>query len=169
MSRHPCSTCLWTVATCMLFIGRAGAVAPEIHDEAKFFSAEAVKKANEQIREIYSKFHKDLLIETFPSVPSDQLDKVKAMESKEKADYFRKLAIEHAKERVVNGIYVLVTREPKYLYIEITPAARETFDQDFYNHIRKLLFASFREDRFDEGLAAAVQAVKERLASAASK
>jgi hypothetical protein len=157
------------MAVCLFFIGRAGAVAPEIHDEAKFFSPDAVKKANEQIREIFSKYGKDVLIETFPSVPADQLEKVKAMESKEKADYYRKLAIEHAKERVVNGIYVLVTREPKYLYIEITPSARETFDKEFYNHFRKVLFANFGKDHFDEGLAAAVQAVKEQLGKAASK
>ncbi len=169
MGRHPRWTCLWAVFVCMIFVGLARAVAPEIHDEAKFFSPDAIKKANEQIREIYSKYGKDLLIETFPSVPADQLEKVKAMQGKEKADYFHKLAIDNAKERVVNGVYLLITREPKYLYIEITPPAREIFDKEFYNQFRKVLFSSFREDRFNEGLAAAVKAVQERLATAASK
>jgi hypothetical protein len=169
MSRYPRWTCLWAVVVCATCVGLAGAVTPEIHDDAKFFSPEAIKKANEQIREIYSKYGKDFLIETFPSVPTDQLEKVKAMESKEKAAYFHKLAVEHAKERVVNGIYLFITREPKYLYIEITPPAREIFDKEFYNHFRKVLFSSFGEDRFNEGLAAAVKTVQERLATAASK
>ena len=169
MCRHPRWTCLWAVVVCTVFAGWAGAVAPVVHDGAKFFSPDAIKKANEQIREIYIKYGKDFLIETFPSVPADQLDKVKAMQPKEKADYFHKLAIEQAKERAVNGVYILITREPKYLYIEITPPARETFDKEFYNHFRKVLFSSFGEDRFNEGLAAAVKTVQERLATAASK
>ena len=169
MCRHPRCACLSVVAVCLIAAGRTGAVAPEIRDEGKFFSPEAVKKANEQIREIYRKYGKDLLIETFASVPADQLEKVKAMDSKEKADYFHKLAIEHAKQRVVNGVYILITKEPKYLYIEITPRARESFDKEFYNHLRKVLFASFGENHFDEGLAAAVQAVQDKLAADASK
>jgi TPM domain len=169
MCRHPRWICLWAVVVCTLFAGLAGAVAPTIHDEAKFFSPDALKKANEQIREIYAKYGKDFLIETFPSVPADKLEKVKTMESKEKAEYFHKLAVERAKERVVNGVYILITREPKYLYIEITPSARETFDKEFYNHFRKVLFSNLGEDHFDAGLAAAVKTVQERLAGAVSK
>jgi hypothetical protein len=157
------------LAVCFLGTGRAAAVAPEIRDDGKFFSPEAVKKANEQIRDLYSKYNKDLLIETFPSVPADQLEKVKAMNAKDKADYFHKQAVDRAKQRVVHGIYILVTKEPKYLYVEITPQARETFNRDFYNRLREILFSNFGENHFDEGLTAAVTAVQDQLGKNAAK
>src|SRR5690349_714442 len=58
--------------------GRAAAVAPEGKDEGKFFSADAIKKANEQIHELTRKTGKDLLIETYATVPTDQVEKVKS-------------------------------------------------------------------------------------------
>jgi len=157
------------VALCLTGPGRAGAVAPVIRDEGKFFSPEAIKKANEQIREIYSKYGKDVLIETFPSVPADQLDRVKGMDNKGREEYFHKQALENATQRVVKGIYILITREPKSLYVEITPRAPDLFGSDFYDQLRKTLLTSFRANAFDEGLARAVQAVQERLAKGASR
>jgi hypothetical protein len=155
---------LAVVGCCLIVTSPAAAVAPQIRDEGKFFSAEAVKKADEQIRDLYAKYNKDLLIETFLSVPADQLEKVKAMDAKQKSEYFHKQAVERAKERAVNGIYILITKEPKYLYVEITPRAQAVFDREFYNRLREILFSNFGEERFNEGLAAAVRAVQERLA-----
>src|SRR5947209_14362260 len=145
MSGRMRSMSLWAVLLWLTAAFRVGAVAPEIRDEAKFFSPEAVKKANEQIREIFAKHGKDLLIETFPSVPADELDKVKAMDAKAKAEYFSKQSIDRARQRVVNGIYILVVREPKYLYVEITPEGREDFDKEFYGRLRGVLFSNFGE------------------------
>jgi hypothetical protein len=156
---------LSAVGVCLLLISRAGAVAPQIRDDGKFFSPDAVKKADEQIRDLYAKYRKDVLIETFPSVPADQLEKVKAMDQKQKSEYFHKQAEDRAKQRAVNGIYILITREPKYLYVQITPSAKTVFDREFYNRLREVLFSNFGEEHFDEGLAAAVRAVQERLAN----
>jgi uncharacterized membrane protein YgcG len=154
---------LLALAVALVLAARASAVAPEIRDEGKFFSPEAVKKANDQIREIYRKYDKDVLIETFASVPADQVEKVKEMTAKERTDYFRKQALERVKERAVNGIYLLITKEPKHLYLDITPKARSVFDREFYDHLREGLFANFRENRFDEGLAGTLKAIQERL------
>jgi hypothetical protein len=52
--------------------GRASAVAAEIKDAGKFFSPDAVKKANDDIREIARKYDRDLLIETYSTVPDNQ-------------------------------------------------------------------------------------------------
>jgi uncharacterized membrane protein YgcG len=169
MSRR---VCLWTfgVLAAWLALGaRAVAVAPEIRDEGKFFSPEAVKKANEQIRDIYSKHGKDVLIETFASVPPDQLAKVEAMNAKEKEAFFHKQAVSRAKERVVKGIYILITKQPKYLYVELTPQAGPDLDLQTRNHLRQILISNFQEDQFNEGLAGVVAAVQEKLARKAPK
>src|SRR5437762_49110 len=82
--------------------GRAAAVAPEIKDGGKFFSEEAVKKANEQIREIAHKYDKDLLVETFMTVPDDKAEKVKAMSREEREKFFSEWARQRAEKAVVN-------------------------------------------------------------------
>jgi TPM domain len=166
MSRRVHCLSLSVLAAWLALAAPAGAVAPEIRDEGKFFSPEAVKKANEQIRDLFAKYGKDLLIESFASVPADKLDKVKAMTSAEKTDYFHKQAVERARQRVVKGVYVLITREPTFLYIEITPDAREVFATQ---PLREVLLSNFREKRFDEGLAALVKAVQEKLEKASSR
>jgi uncharacterized membrane protein YgcG len=169
MFRRTCFMSSAVLAAWLVLAARAAAVAPEIRDEGKFFSPEAVKRANEQIRDIFGKHGKDLLIETFPSVPPDQLEKVKAMNAKEKTEYFHNKAVDRCKQRVVNGVYIIITREPKYLYVEITPQARAVLDQQTRGQVRAILISNFEENRFDDGLAGVVKAVQERLGKASAK
>jgi uncharacterized membrane protein YgcG len=154
-------------AAWLVLAGRAAAVAPEIKDEGKFFSPEAVKKANEQIREIFRKTDKDLLIETFPSVPSDQVDRVKRMSREEKVEFFRKWAQERAQRAVVNGVYILVCKDPTYFRIEVSGKGRGAFDSKAVNKLEEGILSEFRDKRFDEGLMAAVKFVGERFGAAA--
>src|SRR5947208_455909 len=107
-------TILGLLATgCLTLAAATATVAPEIKDDGKFFSAEAVKKANERIRLIARKYKRDVLIETYATPPADQVDKIKAMEPKEVAAYFEKWAEERADQRVVHGVYILLCQEPK--------------------------------------------------------
>src|SRR5262249_39045409 len=115
---------LVALAALLAVTAGAGAVAPEVKDTGKFFSEDAIKKANDQIREIARKYDRDLLVETYESVPSGDVDKVKNMSKDEVNTYFRKWAEDRAQARVVNGAYVLICKEPKYLYVEITPKAK---------------------------------------------
>lgn len=142
------------------------AVAPVIKDEGRFFSADAIKKADDRIREIARKYDTDLLVETFESVPADQLEKVKSMSGKERSDFFHRWAQERMKEAVVKGVYVLVCRNPTYLYIDITPSARLALDDDAFRKLRQLLLEDFRAKKYDEGLEAAIKFVEQRLAPA---
>jgi uncharacterized membrane protein YgcG len=157
-----------TCAAWALLAGAALAVAPEVRDGGKFFSPEAVKKADEQIREIYRKHHQDVLIETFQSVPADQAEKVKAMDGKARTEFYSKWANDRAKERVVNGVYILITKEPRYLYAEViySDAAardRKALPKDFYKTVRDAMIAEFAKGRFDDGLQAALRAVEQQL------
>jgi hypothetical protein len=151
--------------------GRAAAVTPEIRDEGKFFSADAIKKANEIIREIYGKYDRDLLIETFATVPGgeDERDKVKRMDAKEKSEYFRKWAIKRAETAVVNGVYILVCKDPTNFQIQITKKGRTAFDRQSFMKLRETILDEFRDKRFDEGLLAGVKFVRDQFAAAAKK
>jgi uncharacterized protein len=149
--------------------GRAGAVAPEIKDDGKFFSAEAIKKANDRIRELARKYGRDLLIETYPAVPAGQAEKVKGMSRDERTRFFQAWAQERAEAAVVNGVYMLVCREPGHIQVEISPKARAVFDNQARDRLIQLLIADFREKHFDDGLLAAVKFVGDRLAESDSK
>jgi hypothetical protein len=143
------------------------AVAPEIKDEGKFFSADAVKKANEIIREIAGKSGKDLLIETFATVPGDEAEreKVKKMDGKEKYDYFRKWAAKRAEAAVVNGVYILICKDPTFFKIEVDRKSRSTFDSGAVKKLQEIVLGEFRDKRYDDGLLAAAKFVRERFAA----
>jgi hypothetical protein len=150
-------SCLWLTAT-------ATAVAPEIRDHGKFFSAEAIKKADERIAEISRKYDRDLLIETFASVPEGDVDKVKAMDAKERSQYFVAWAKDRAHKRAVNGVYVLVCKEPRYLQVGVDEREPHKFPQGTRAAVEEAVKKEFKEGRFDAGLDEAIKVVEERLA-----
>ncbi len=149
--------------------GRLLAVAPEIKDDGKFFSAEAVKKADKQIRDIASKYGKDLLIETFAAIPGDQAERVKAMSAQERAKFFRNWATDRAEARVVHGVYILICKEPPRFEIIVTEDTRSAINAQAAAELRKVLLKSFREKHFDEGLQEAVDYVRNKLAEAITR
>ena len=73
------------------------AVAPVVHDEGKFFTPETVKKLNDIAHDLAGKTGRDLLIETFPTVPAEQAARVKAMSTEEREKYFRQWGEERVK------------------------------------------------------------------------
>jgi uncharacterized membrane protein YgcG len=165
--------CRWVLSgvlpMVLVFASRTLGVAPEIRDEGKFFSAEAVKKANKEIREIAKKYDRDLLIETFATIPGEQAERVKKMSAEERARFFRNWATDRAEAAVVHGVYILVCREPPFLEIIVTAKARQAFDQQAFEKLRTLLLTAFRDKRYDEGLQNGVNFVREKFAATVSK
>src|SRR5436309_2021594 len=79
-----------TMAASLLAVSSASAaLTAEIRDEAGFFSPEAIQKANAEIKEIKREFKRDLLIETFKSVPADRLEEFKKMDRKARNRFFQ--------------------------------------------------------------------------------
>jgi uncharacterized membrane protein YgcG len=142
---------------------RTAAIAPEVKDEGKFFSAEAIKKANDEIREIMRKYDRDVLVETFVTVPDTHKEKVKAMSPKERNEFFRSWANDRIQTNVVNGVYILVCADPTYVRIEITAKAQSVFDRAVYEKLGKLLLGQFKMKNFDAGLLAAVKFIRAKL------
>jgi uncharacterized membrane protein YgcG len=139
------------------------AVAPTIKDDAEFFKPEAIKRANEGIREIARKIHKDLLIETYSRPPAEQADKVKAMSREERMSYYGDWVKRRVDERVADGIVVIITREPGHVVVGITPGATSTFDHQFKLKIEQALISAFREKKYDDGLTNAVKLVCDKV------
>lgn len=158
---------VFAVISCAFLASSAAAVAPEIKDDAKFFSAETVKKANEQIKDIARKHGFDLLVETFDTVPGDQAAKVKALEPDERTKFFQNWAKDRINHHVVNGVYVLICRQPPHIRVEVTDKATARFGSAFGPELGKVLVGEFSKKQFDDGLLKAVKQLQDKLAGGA--
>jgi hypothetical protein len=162
------------LAVTLLAAGVVLAVPPEVNDQGKFFGAEAVKKANAKILDIARKFDRDVLIETFETPPDAPLDKIKAMSVKERDEYFRGWVKKRCQERAVHGLYVLICKDPKYLYVGQEPSPDRVRPGPHLNDaglskVREYLLGQFRDGHFDEGLTGFVERAEEALAANARK
>jgi S1-C subfamily serine protease len=135
-----------------------------VRDQGKFFGAEAVNQANQEVRLIAHRFGRDLLIETYSGVPEGQAERVRTMTGEERNAFFRDWARRRARAEGVNGVTVLICRDPSYLYVNVSETARAVFDPAAEKRLRELLLAKFRERKYDEGLLAAVRFVRDKLA-----
>jgi hypothetical protein len=124
-------------------------------DEGKFFGEEAWKKATAAAERLLKEKKTDLLIETFEKVPGADPEKLKTPAEREK--FFKEFALARAKAEGLHGVYILVSRNPTYLYVDVTRESGLPADLD--NKVRQALLSNFKEKKFDEGLAKAVEAV----------
>lgn len=87
---------------------------PPVTDAAGLFSPSAVQKATEEIQGIERAEHKDLVIETFKGVPEDKSKAFHGMSRRARDDFFFQWAYERARERHVDGVYVLICKSPAH-------------------------------------------------------
>ena len=116
------STVLFLVASGLGIATEAAAAVPRVNDEAKMFSAGAVEKANQKIKQIADQFKLDLLIEALPGIPANLQDRYKQL-GKEK--FFAGWADQRATAAGIKGIYILITRQPGHLQIEVDKSTRK--------------------------------------------
>jgi hypothetical protein len=151
------------IGTSLLLAAVAQAVAPEIRDDGKFFSAAALKKANELIAEMSRKHNVDFLVETYATVPADQVERVRFMDSGERGEFFKKWAMDRSKTRVVNGVYALICKEPEHFIVGITGTGVKAFPAGNRAKLEEAMRREFAEKRFDEGLFAGIRFAQDRL------
>jgi hypothetical protein len=140
-----------------------------VKDEGKFFSPDVVKKANEAIREIDKKYECDILVESYATVPDGKADKVKAMTKEERAEYFRKWARDRVREEQVNGVYILICKEPSHLTVEVPARSQGMLDEKGVKELADLLLTRFREKKYDDGLTESVKLIGEKVAKSKDK
>ena len=145
----------WTPTFALLavlgLIAPASAVyPPALKDDGKFFSKEGIEKANKKIREIYEKYKKDVVVETMTTLTADQERKIK---EDGEAKFFAKLTSDRGKEIGLNGVYILVCKQPKYLRVHMDPETqKKAFTASSRTATVAKIVARFKEDEFDAGL-----------------
>src|SRR5262245_16618303 len=151
---------------CGLGITAARAVGPEVHDNAGIFSPGAIRQADETIRNIQRDFRKDLLIESFDGVPDGRNEDY----TRNREEFFSNFVSERARLARVDGIYVMIMKEPPphrfRIQVGVGQVTRQraftTADRD---ELVGLFQSKFRADQFDDGLRSGVAFVERTLRS----
>jgi len=162
MTRTPPALALAILAAWLSLAGPAWAVfPPPIKDDGKFFTKEGLEKANKKIRDIYQKYRKDVVIETLADLSEEQKKKLK--EDKE-TKFFGSLAHNRINELGVNGVYMVISKSPRFLQIDMDPETRKkAFTNKDRGAAREKIFSQFRENKFDAGLIEALDAIEASL------
>jgi uncharacterized protein len=158
MKTQPLAIVFLMLLTCAATArGEAG-----VRDEAGFFSTDAVRRAESTIADMRQRFGKELLIETIPSVPADRAG---ALQAQGKERFFENLAAERAQAHHVNGIYVLISRQPSYLETVVgNTTAKRAFTLQNRDELTKIMLASLRQKDNDGALLKGVDYVQRTLA-----
>jgi uncharacterized membrane protein YgcG len=133
----------------------------EVKDEGGFFKPEAISKANKLIRDIKNQHKKDLVIETYKGVSEKRKDD---LEKLGKARFFEEWARNRARALEVNGIYILICKEPPHLQVEIgNETQKKAFTLRDRDRLIELLVGRLKEKEYDEGLLETVEFVNKTL------
>src|SRR5438132_967208 len=103
MFRCPSRALAPTLLAVCLTAAAAAPLRAAVVDEAGYFSAEAVRRADEDIQEVRRQTGKDLVIETVKGVPEDQARAVRSLSKTGRDEFFTRWAEERARDRAVDG------------------------------------------------------------------
>jgi uncharacterized membrane protein YgcG len=133
----------------------------QVWDEAHFFKPETIVQVDQMLAGIHEKFHKDLMIETFASIPDDFKQKYQ-QDGKEK--FFENWAASEGASLQLNGLIILVCGDPRHIQIELGKATRQkAFTEADRDELLRILTASFRSNDFDKGMISGAQFVHDRM------
>lgn len=137
------------LATLLFLLSAAHAAAPTVKDRAGLFSAGAEADANQAIERVYLNTapHKQVVVETVPSLPEGK-----------QAD---QLAAERFREQSVDGVLLLIVKDPHKLALTVGRSTSERFHDA--EAVRGAMLERFRHDDYDGGLKAGLRVVESNL------
>src|SRR5689334_12209114 len=100
---------LRTLAPALAFAALTQPAGAQVTDKGEFFSPDAVPGANRRIEAVKEKYHKTLVVESFKEIPPDRKEEFAEL-GKEK--FFDRWAKHRAESLAVNGVYILLCKEP---------------------------------------------------------
>ncbi|WP_373650292.1 TPM domain-containing protein [Schlesneria sp. DSM 10557] len=133
------------------------ASAGEVVDKAKFFSPEAIEKANRAISSIEKSSGLDIQIETYPTVPADKAEALARMDREEKQELIRDWTKERAKALKHNGALILICKDPARIESWFSGSLRDRgFSRSDRDAITMAIVSGFKSKNYDEALTATI-------------
>ncbi len=150
--RHPISWLPLTFAASVaLFLTLAPAQA-DIRDEAGLFSEQSERQVAERIQRIRQQHGKDVEVETVASLPGVPAP------GDAREEFMATEVARRGKEAGVNGVYILVSRNPSTFYVGVDPQLQGgAFTTRDRGRVRDLLAERFKAQDFDGGILAAMR------------
>jgi len=152
---------LWSLFFLPAFVAPAWGADRQLYDNARMFTAETSDRANEILSRIKKDYDKDVVVETFASIPDSLRSQ---FEHQDRREFFENWLRSRAQHYGVNGIFVLICREPGRLELEPGLQTRQkAFTLKDRDDAVKLMAADFRDNKFDAGLIAGLELIDKRL------
>ena len=136
-------------------------------DDGKFFGAEALAKTSPAAEKLLKEKQTDFFVETVMTPWKGDAEKVKAMKPDEREKFFRELVEERAKEVKLHGVYVMVCKNPSFVYVHVSHP--EDFPPGFGTKVKTALLDEFKQKKFNEGLEKAIDLTLDAKGLAAKK
>jgi len=155
--------CTLSVLAGLATAGSAMARVYTVRDQADLIKDKAVlDKINATIREIDQRFGKEVLIETFSSVPPADVARVKSMSPDERKRYFFERARGQAKSNRVNGFYIFANKSP-FTSLEVLEDNKTDRALPIETKVRDAMWAHFKKDDFAGGFLKGVTIIRDEL------
>lgn len=150
-----------TFVTGLLLAGPTPVARADVRDDGKYFSKETIDKANDLIRQIQKDTSKDVVVETFAEAPAGKKDALRGANGKKALEEW---AAERARDRKVNGVFILMCKDPPRIQVEAGPETRrKAFTTADTEKLFGIIRDNFKERKFDDGLLAGLRFVDERM------
>ena len=141
-----------------LLLGTAGArAAGGIQDDGAFFSEFAEVNATGTIKDVATKLHKDIAVQTFAAVPEDVKASVLKGDKAATNRGFSQWAEQLARAKKVNGVFILLVKQPAHLQVVVgTDTQRQAFTLTDRATLVQRMLAQLRQHKNDDALIDAV-------------
>jgi uncharacterized protein len=141
------------LAAFLLCTQTSRAAAGGVLDNGGFFSEQAKSDAAKIIAETERTMHKDILIETFGGIPADLKAGVNLQDKAALTHLFQQWALKQARDKHVNGVYILLAKEPAHLQIEVgNDTQRIAFTLQDRETLNSLMRAKLHAHQNDDAL-----------------
>jgi hypothetical protein len=138
----------------------ASAASYGVRDNAHFFSADAIRQAEQGIQQINERHQHDLLIETIPSLSDEQRQSATA----DPRQFWEQFTDQHALKAGVRGVYVLICKDPPHIQAAVGSSTRQRlFTSADRDELVRPMATDFRQKNYDQGLLNAVRFVEQRM------
>jgi uncharacterized protein len=146
-------TFLFAVVALGLGVAQGSARPDYIQDSGGFFSESAKSEATRSIAALEQKLHKEVVVETFPSLPADLERSVNLADKTAVAKAVRQWAVKEIKARDVNGVYILLVKSPAHFQIEVGPdTQKRAFTLADRDSLASLMLTDLRNKQYDGAL-----------------
>lgn len=142
----------------------AQAATVAIRDEAGFFSESAKAAASKVVSDIKANQKRDLVIETYREIPAAARKGVDLQDKAALKRVFETWSVQRARELGVQGVYVVLTREPAHLQVAVgNETLRQAFTTADRNALADTMLERLRAKKYDDALIAGVGFVRDTL------